>query len=159
LSRLQLYDKQSKFTCTCVNRQFFSVVMRTHCVRECIIIQDYIHPLPCPMMSLTPSKTSMHASLRLVGQPFMADCRHLACASCWSQWLQKSSTCPKCRAIVFKEQLTRVVFKRISEDSKPPTLSQLFKESPVEKECMEVDESSDDELDVIGMHTDGSRVE
>lgn len=79
--------------------------------------------------------------------PFMADCRHLACASCWSQWLQKSSTCPKCRSTVTSGQLTRVVFNTQLDGSKVPTLSQLCKTTPSTNDD---EQSSDDELEVIG---------
>lgn len=80
----------------------------------------------------------------------MAACRHLACSNCWSQWLPKSSTCPKCRATVTKEQLTRVVFNTESAGMKAASLSQICRSSTTVKD----DESSEEELEVVGSQVD-----
>jgi predicted amidophosphoribosyltransferase len=77
-------------------------------------------------------------------QLFLAKCGHTACSRCWSQWLNKSPTCPTCRKAVDKTQLEQVVFQEKS-GAGVPTLSQL---------CPREDrnsESSDDneELEVV----------
>jgi len=44
-------------------------------------------------------------------KPFIAECGHMACISCWSQWLKKSSTCPICRKPTKMESLALAIFK------------------------------------------------
>ena len=43
-------------------------------------------------------------------QPFLAPCGHLACLACWRQWLEKSRTCPVCRASCTLSKLAQAVF-------------------------------------------------
>lgn len=45
-------------------------------------------------------------------QPFLGECGHMACLDCWLQWLQKSESCPVCRAPTTKASLARVVFQK-----------------------------------------------
>ncbi|CAJ1943060.1 unnamed protein product [Cylindrotheca closterium] len=46
-----------------------------------------------------------------VDKPYIAECGHIACISCWSQWLKKNSTCPSCRKPTKMESLAVAVFK------------------------------------------------
>ena len=49
-------------------------------------------------------------------KPFMAPCGHVACQSCWSQWMTKSSTCPTCRASCTRSDLVQAVFVASSNE-------------------------------------------
>jgi hypothetical protein len=82
----------------------------------------------------------------------MAACGHLACNKCWTKWLVKSESCPKCRATVAKEQLTRVAFQkeRLGGTKIPMTLSQLCRANE------DSGSSDEDELEVVGAPTDPS---
>ena len=58
-------------------------------------------------------------------EPFLAECGHMACLSCWLGWLQRSQTCPTCRKTgLTKQSLSKAVF-RDHTDASIPTLSQL----------------------------------
>jgi hypothetical protein len=71
-------------------------------------------------------------------EPFMAECGHMACLSCWLGWLIRSPTCMTCRVATQKDSLARVVYERkAGGGTNPPTLTQL---------CQEDD--SDDELEI-----------
>lgn len=45
--------------------------------------------------------------LALCKEPFIADCGHMACLSCWLGWLKKSGNCMTCKAPTSKERLAR----------------------------------------------------
>jgi regulator of telomere elongation helicase 1 len=72
-------------------------------------------------------------------EPFMAECGHIACLSCWLGWLARSKTCMTCRLSTSKESLSRVVFERTPGEMRNsnPTLTQLCEEN-----------DSDDELEI-----------
>lgn len=58
-------------------------------------------------------------------QPFVSECGHMACLSCWLQWLQRSSNCPTCRSTgVTKQSLSQAVFEKVPGQG-VPSLSQL----------------------------------
>lgn len=70
----------------------------------------------------------------------MAPCNHIACSSCWDNWLKRSLTCPSCRKPMTKNDLSKTVFHKA--DKKLPSLTQM---------CASDDEnaSDDDELEII----------
>jgi hypothetical protein len=70
-------------------------------------------------------------------EPFVAECRHVACLSCWLDWLNRNKTCMTCRAPATKDSLARVVYERKPGSGAPSTLSQL---------C--ADNDSEDELEI-----------
>ena len=76
-------------------------------------------------------------------EPFIAECGHLACLSCWLGWLLRSQTCMTCRKETKKESLARVVYERKAGAGANPTLSQL---------CQDDDDDSDDELEICDKH-------
>ena len=69
--------------------------------------------------------------------PFMAECGHMACLSCWLGWLRRSQSCPTCRKTVTKESLAKAVFAMASS---APTLSQL---------CSNADATEEDTDEVL----------
>ena len=76
-------------------------------------------------------------------EPFIAECGHMACLSCWLGWLNRSPTCMTCRVATQKESLARVVYERKAGGGNAiPTLTQL---------CQEDD--SDDELEICDTST------
>ena len=70
-------------------------------------------------------------------EPFIAECGHLACLSCWLGWLKRSETCPTCRKGATKRSLAQAVFET-SPGSTIPTPSQI---------CSTKNDS-DDELEI-----------
>ena len=70
-------------------------------------------------------------------EPFIAECGHMACLSCWLGWLIRSPTCMICRVATQKDSLARVVYERKAGGGANPTLTQL---------CQ--DDDSDDELEI-----------
>lgn len=70
-------------------------------------------------------------------EPFLAECGHMACLSCWLGWLNRSKSCMTCRVKTTKDSLARVVYEGKAGSGAPPTLSQLL----VEDDC-------DDELEI-----------
>eukprot|EP00980_Cylindrotheca_fusiformis_P016194 scaffold4811_cov171-Cylindrotheca_fusiformis.AAC.2 len=66
------------------------------------------------------SDNAMFRSIRLVYwlmfpflfQPVISPCGHMACISCWEQWLKKSETCPVCRQPCQRDSLAMVVYKQ-----------------------------------------------
>ena len=75
-------------------------------------------------------------------QPLMAEsCRHSACFNCWRTWLQRSSTCPTCRAPTTMKDLSKLVFTSETGEA-APTLTQI---------CASDDEaeSDDEELEIV----------
>ena len=57
------------------------------------------HDIQCPVCSNT------------CQEPWVAECGHMACLSCWMGWLKRSSTCMTCRVRTDKESLARVVYE------------------------------------------------
>ncbi|KAG7342144.1 helicase associated domain containing protein [Nitzschia inconspicua] len=51
---------------------------------------------------------------RRMDQPFISDCGHMACISCWHAWLGKTGTCAHCRKSVDPKTLALAVFKASS---------------------------------------------
>lgn len=45
-------------------------------------------------------------------EPFVAECGHVACLSCWLGWLNRSKSCMTCRGKTTKESLARLVYER-----------------------------------------------
>lgn len=75
----------------------------------------------------------------LCKEPFVADCGHVACLSCWLDWLHRSQTCMTCRVRTTKDSLARVLYETTPGSGAPPTLSQL---------CANRNNDSDDELEI-----------
>ena len=48
---------------------------------------------------------------RHMAQPFISECGHMACYSCWDAWLKKTGTCAHCRKPVALNSLAKAVFK------------------------------------------------
>jgi regulator of telomere elongation helicase 1 len=79
------------------------------------------------LQSNAPSNLSCTICSERATKPMLSECNHLACESCWLQWLKKSGTCPTCRVRVEKQSLARAVFQNHEgNSSSPPSLSQLL---------------------------------
>jgi len=72
--------------------------------------------------------------------PCMANCGHVACFKCWTQWLVRSDTCPTCRTPTMMKSLTKIAYEDKSGVG-IPTMTQI---------CGS-DDDDDDELDIIGI--------
>ncbi|KAL3921915.1 MAG: hypothetical protein SGILL_002492 [Bacillariaceae sp.] len=48
---------------------------------------------------------------RLMPQPYIAECGHMACKPCWVAWLRKTGNCAHCRKPTSVESLALAVFK------------------------------------------------
>lgn len=94
-----------------------------------------------------PSNMTCPVCDRGLKQPFLAECGHLACLSCWQGWLKRSSTCPLCRVPARLDALARAVFATQPGLSIPTSLSQLCGENQ-DATTKNDDESSDDELEI-----------
>jgi hypothetical protein len=44
-------------------------------------------------------------------KPYIANCGHMACMRCWIDWLQRSETCPSCRAPTRLDAIAMAVFR------------------------------------------------
>jgi len=44
-------------------------------------------------------------------EPYISECGHMHCLSCWHQWFSKSKSCPTCRIPSDKSKLSRVVYQ------------------------------------------------
>jgi hypothetical protein len=44
-------------------------------------------------------------------KPYLANCGHMACMRCWRDWLQRSETCPTCRAPTRLDSIAIAVFR------------------------------------------------
>ena len=75
-----------------------------------------------------------------IQQPCMANCGHVACFKCWTQWLVRSDTCPTCRTPTMMKSLTKIAYEDKSGVG-IPTMTQI---------CGS-DDDDDDELDIIGI--------
>jgi hypothetical protein len=73
-------------------------------------------------------------------EPFVADCGHMACLSCWKSWFQRSQTCMTCRAATTVKSLARVVYEPGSGD--PQRVSQKLADT-------EEGVSEDEELEIM----------
>ena len=87
--------------------------------------------------------------------PLVSDCNHSACTSCWTQWLEKNSSCPVCRAAMTRKNLSRIVFREdddadVGKGSRSdPTLSQVVREAVVGSDEDDSDGDSDDGEDEL----------
>ena len=69
----------------------------------------------------------------------MATCGHVACLTCWTKWLEKSSTCPKCRQNCKVEDLEKILYvPQAKAGSNNKSLTQILQDS-----------SDEDELEII----------
>ena len=73
-------------------------------------------------------------------EPFIADCGHVACLSCWLDWLTRSQSCMTCRGKTTKESLARLVYEGHAGKGGPKT---VLRPSSGAK-----DDDSDDELEI-----------
>lgn len=72
--------------------------------------------------------------------PCMANCGHVACIKCWTQWLLLSDTCPTCRTPTTMKSLTKIAYEDKSGVG-IPTMTQI---------CGS-DDDDGDELEIIGI--------
>ena len=61
--------------------------------------------------SNVPTNLSCSICSKVSQKPMLGDCGHMACQSCWINWLKRSETCPICRVPVKAKSLARVVFQ------------------------------------------------
>ena len=83
-----------------------------------------------------PKQHKCDICLKTQKEPLLAECGHSACALCWKNWLNKSNTCHKCRAITSYSSLSKMVFTKKTDTGSMPTLTQI---------CAEEEESDDEE--------------
>jgi len=89
----------------------------------------------------------------------MANCGHVACVKCWTQWLARSDTCPTCREPTLMKNLTKIAY----EDKSGlgiPTMTQICESDDDDNDNGDngVDDNDDDdddddddgELEIIG---------
>ena len=51
--------------------------------------------------------------------PYIAKCGHMACLSCWRDWLKRSETCTTCRAPTSLDSIAIAVFQSHDKTTKP----------------------------------------
>lgn len=73
----------------------------------------------------------------------MANCGHVACIKCWTQWLVRSDTCPTCRTPTTMKNLTKIAYEDKSGIG-IPTMTQMCASDDDD------DGTDDDELEIIG---------
>lgn len=87
-----------------------------------------------------PDETSCTLCGNTVKALFMAkECYHFFCLECWTNWLKRSLTCPKCRVPTSLESLSRVVFEQ-KIGSGAPSFTQI---------CESDEESEDSDLEIM----------
>lgn len=66
--------------------------------------------------------------------PCMAACGHVACLQCWTRWLERSGSCPKCRRPCKTEELEKLLYAPGSQSgAKSNTLTQMLQDSDEEE--------------------------
>jgi regulator of telomere elongation helicase 1 len=83
-------------------------------------------------------------SQNVTNEPYLAECGHMACKSCWRAWLGRSQTCPTCRLPASLQRIARVVFQKRPGSDAPTSLSQLCEPSAPAEDV----EDSDEELEI-----------
>lgn len=47
-------------------------------------------------------------------EPYIADCGHVACFSCWKSWLKRNDTCSRCRVHMTMSSIAQMVYQQES---------------------------------------------
>jgi regulator of telomere elongation helicase 1 len=94
-------------------------------VRSEVYVQRKVSDIRRSIHSNAPKDLTCPICSDSCAQPFVSECGHMACLSCWLEWLQRSSSCPTCRVPgITKQSLSQAVFEKVPGQG-IPSLSQL----------------------------------